>query len=373
MLDYQDFSLRVHTRAGNSGHLTNAQIELTYGCNLHCVHCYTDCYNRPDLLKREMPYDQVIRTLDQLHEAGVLWICFTGGEIFLRRDFFTIYDYARSKGFLITLFTNGTLVTDSIADRLQANPPFCIEVSCHGATAETFDRVTQVRGSFVKFLHGVRLLVERGLPVKIKTKAMTLNQHELGQIQQLVESLGLRFQINATIYPRLDGDLTPTHYRLTPEEIVTLEWSGGEEEDRDTNCGSAATALLGPPADDRLFRCGCGTTQIHINAWGQAGACTWSGVERVDLATRSLPEAVTAVFEAVRQANYVQDTPCRSCHVYRFCDKMPANAEAENGDREHPVAHFCQTAFKRAEQVPGASGALDQASHTLPLNKEVEQ
>ncbi len=119
---------------------------------------------------------------------------------------------------------------------------------------------------------------------------------------------------------------------------------------------------------------------IHLGIGPIRLAVTWAGM-RPDLWPHPFyvpfleesPEAVTAVFEAVRQANYVQDTPCRSCHVYRFCDKMPANAEAENGDREHPVAHFCQTAFKRAEQVPGASGALDQASHTLPLNKEVEQ
>ena len=78
--EYKDFSREVHTRAAVQSRVVNAQIELTYGCNLYCVHCYTDCYNQRDLIKeRELPYEEVIRILDQLHEQGVLWVCFTGG------------------------------------------------------------------------------------------------------------------------------------------------------------------------------------------------------------------------------------------------------------------------------------------------------
>src|SRR5437867_9457027 len=208
MIEYQDFSLGVHTKAEHTRTVVNAQIELTYGCNLHCVHCYTDCYNRPDLIKQELCYEEVIRILDQLAAEGCLWVCFTGGEIFVRKDFLDIYAYAKQKGFLITLFTNGTLFTEAIADYLKEQPPFSIEISCHGATEETFDRITQVKGSFQRFLKGIRLLVERGLPIKIKTKAMILNRQELDQIKAFVDGLGTQFSLSTVIYPRLIGDLT---------------------------------------------------------------------------------------------------------------------------------------------------------------------
>jgi len=352
MIEYKEFSLNVHTQAAHTRTVVTAQIELTYGCNLHCVHCYTDCYNRADLIKQEMSYEEITRILDQLAAEGCLWVCFTGGEIFMRKDFLDVYAYAKQKGFLITLFTNGTLFTEAIADYLKEHPPFKIEISCHAATEETFDRITQVRGSFQRFMKGVRLLLERGLPIKIKTKAMTLNRHELDQIQALVEGLGLQFRLNSTIYPRLNGDLTPTRYRLSPDEIVELEF-GPEDLEPETSCTSADQPLgFEPPPDDRLFRCGCGTTGVHINAWGQLGTCTWVSEPRVDLRQQSVAAGIAEVFPQIRNAQYQTETPCRTCHVHTLCDKMPAIAGAEtDGNREQPVTHFCELAFKRAARL----------------------
>jgi MoaA/NifB/PqqE/SkfB family radical SAM enzyme len=348
MIEYKEFSLDVHTRAAHIHTVVNAQIELTYGCNLHCVHCYTDCYNRPDLVKQELSYKEVTRILDQLVEEGCLWVCFTGGEIFMRKDFLEIYAYAKRQGFLITLFTNGTLFTEAIADYLKEHPPFSIEISCHAATEETFDRITQVKGSFQRFLRGIRLLVERGLPIKIKTKAMTVNQHELDEIKAFVEGMGTRFRLSTVIYPRLNGDLTPATYRLSPDEIVALENQEGNSDPED-RC-TEAEIHIGPPEDDRLFRCGCGTTAVHINAWGQLGTCTWV-TERADLRQQSVAAGIAKVFPQIRGARYQGETPCRTCHVHTLCDKMPANAAAEAGDREQPVEHFCQVAYQRAHQM----------------------
>ena len=354
MIEYQDFSQQVHNRAGEHARVVNAQIELTYGCNLHCVHCYTDCYNRPDLIKQEMSYTEVTGILDQLSDQGVLWVCFTGGEIFMRKDFLDIYAYAKQKGFLITLFTNGTLFTEAIADYLKEHPPFSISISCHAVTEETFDKITQVKGSFQRFLKGIRLLVERGLPIKLKTKAMNVNQHEFDQIKAFVEGLGTQFHYSAEIYPRLNGDLTPTRYRLSPEEIIALENSENEREQDAEPCAMEREAVLGLPPNDHLFRCGCGTTAVHINAWGQLGTCTWV-TERADLRQKSVAAGISEVFPQMQNARYQTDSPCRTCHVYSLCDKMPANAAGDAGDREQPVEHFCRVAYRRAHQmgIPG--------------------
>ncbi len=350
--EYKEFSRALHGDAGKDAKVVNATIELTYGCNLHCVHCYTDCYNQPQLIKeRELPYEEVIRILDQLHDEGVLWICFTGGEIFMQQDFFDIYLYAKDKGFLITLFTNVTMITKKIADFLAEHPPFSVSTSCHGATEETFDKVTQVNGSFQCFKEGIRFLLERNLPVNVKTKAMTLNKHQLDEIKAFIEGLGLKCQVSTDIYPRLNGDLEPCEYRLSPDEVIAVsEQFANDCEHKECQAQHASWEPM-PPPDDRLYRCGCGTTQVHISAWGKLGACTFVGQPRADLRKTSVAEGIAEVFPLVRATTYQTNSSCRTCHVHRLCHKMPSIAWAENDDPEQPVEHFCQVAFKQADRL----------------------
>ena len=189
---YQTFSRDVWERTAQVQMPVRASFEITYRCNIHCLHCYTDPFNTPMHLRRELKFGEILRILDQLAEAGVLWITLTGGEAFVHPQFRQIYQAAKQRGFILGLFSNGTVITDDLADFLSANPPFQIEVSLHAATAKTFEHLTQVPGSFKRFDEGVRRLLRRGLPVKIKTKAMTLNRGELSTIKAYVESLAAR-------------------------------------------------------------------------------------------------------------------------------------------------------------------------------------
>lgn len=348
-IEYRDFSAGLHGRADEQKGFIKAQIELTYACNLHCVHCYTDPLNRPDLLKKEMPLQEILALLDKLHTEGILWICLTGGEIFMRKDFCAIYDHAHEKGFLITLFTNGTMINEEIVNHLSRKPPFCIEVSFHGAKAETFDKITKVKGSFEKCVKGIRLLLDAGLPVKLKTKAMTLNRDELGEIKEFVEALGLQFSVNGVIYPRLDGDTSSCEYRLNPDEILKLESSNpGEDEDESENCPESGTL----PIRTNVYRCGCGKLHSHIDPYGQVGACTWSRKGRFHFKEKSVQEGMKELACMLHAEEYDGNSPCRDCPAMSHCEKQPEMARYESGDIQNPVEHFCELAFGRLDQTP---------------------
>ena len=72
---------------------------------------------------------------------GCLWLLYTGGEIFARRDFLDIYDLRQEEAACsITLFTNGTMITERIADHLAEWRPFAIEITLYGRTRETYER-----------------------------------------------------------------------------------------------------------------------------------------------------------------------------------------------------------------------------------------
>ena len=166
----------------------NGTIEVTHRCPLECAHCYNNLpVGDADARRRELSTDELRRIIDEIAEAGGLWLLFTGGEIFARQDFLEIYTHAKQRGLLITLFTNGTQITTAIADYLVEWPPFSIEITLYGRTRETYERLTRVPGSFDRCMRGIRLLKERGLPLKLKTVAVTINRHEISDMQRFAE------------------------------------------------------------------------------------------------------------------------------------------------------------------------------------------
>ena len=222
-MQYGEFSRMAYERSLRQDRIIKAQLELTYRCNLHCRHCYTDPYNGKEFFPRELTVTEIQRLLGEMHELGVVWLNLTGGDIFMHPDFFEIYEAANRQGFLLQLYTNGTLFTRAIIERLKTLPPFTIDISCHSVNEERFDWFTQVPGSYRAFMRGMTLLQESGLPFMLKTKLMDWNKDELGDIRAFTESFGQRFGYTTSLSPRLNGDCTSLAYRIDPQNLRRLE------------------------------------------------------------------------------------------------------------------------------------------------------
>ncbi len=344
---YGDFSRRIHTRAANERCVTNAQLELTYRCNLHCRHCYTDPYNSKDWISRELTVPEIVQLIDDMAEIGIIWLNLTGGEIFQHPHFWDIYGHAFRRGFLLQLYSNGTLFTNAVVERLKEVPPFTIDISCHSVEEASFDWFTKVPGSFRAFRRGLELLQQARLPFTLKTKAMNWNKHEMPAIKRFVESFGQQFSVTTSLSPRLDGDLTSLAYRLEPNDVVALQ--------KDLLGGFTLAERCEHPTDmlqqptDQLYRCGCGTNTIHINARGELGTCTLQYERRISLRTYSLSDAIERLFEQISSMRYRGTSPCKTCTLHTFCEKKPTDARWEYADAEAPIPYDCDVALARAE------------------------
>src|SRR5437660_4117646 len=223
-VSYGEFSLGLHQHFGDKRTPVEVSLEVTRRCPLECQHCYNNLpMGDMDARSREMTTEEHFRVLDELVEMGCFWLLYTGGEIFARKDFLEIYTYAKKKGFLITLFTNGTLITEEIADYLAEWPPFAIEITLYGRTRETYEALTAVPGSYDRCLRGIRLLQERGLPLKLKTVATSVNKHEVLAMKHFAEEeLGVEFKTDGQINPSIDCSQSPLAVRLAPEEVVAF-------------------------------------------------------------------------------------------------------------------------------------------------------
>jgi MoaA/NifB/PqqE/SkfB family radical SAM enzyme len=348
-IQYGAFSRRVHEQAFTHQRVIKAQLELTYRCNLHCRHCYTDPYNNKEFFPRELTLDEIHRLLDEMQQLGIVWLNLTGGDIFMHPQFFDTYETAYRKGFLLQLYTNGTLFTKATIERLRHMPPFTIDISCHSVTEEPFDWFTQVPGSFRAFIRSLEMLRDSGLPFTLKTKAMNWNRHEMPAIRQFVESFGQEFGFTTSLSPRLNGDLSSLSYRVCPEDDVALRKDRPTQDTDKELCGE--TTALCPPVTDRLYRCGCGTDTIHINAWGELGTCTLQYERRVSLRAHPLADAIAILFREIRALRYQGESPCRTCEIHTFCDKKPSDARWECGTADTPIPYDCDVALARAQSA----------------------
>ena len=263
------------------------QWEITCRCNLHCVMCYTDCFNRPDFIRQELATQDILRIMDEMADAGTLELCLTGGEPMIRPDFFHIYEHAIRRGFLVTVFTNGTLITEAAADHFAALRPHQIEISLHGLTKEIFERITQGTGSYHRCLDGIKLLLDRQVPLTLKSTAMTLNQHEILAIKQYVASLGsVRYKLGEEMRPELDGGAGPFHYALSEGDLRILN-----QQDADLWKESCQQ-----PRTDDLPPCRSGMQRFHIDAHGRLQLCSGNRLQSYDLRNGSFREGF---FEAM--------------------------------------------------------------------------
>src|SRR5579863_890094 len=200
-VSYGEFSLGLHKHFGDKRVPVEVSLEVTRRCPLECQHCYNNlAMGDVAARNRELSKEEYETLLTELADMGVIWLLFTGGEIFARKDFLDIYTSAKKKGFLITLFTNGILINEKIADYLREFPPFAIEITLYGRTRETYEALTQMPGSYERCLRGIGLLRERGLPLKLKTVATSINKHEVLAMRQFAEEeLGVEFKADGQI------------------------------------------------------------------------------------------------------------------------------------------------------------------------------
>lgn len=350
-LTYADFSRVVHDEVNPLRIPVNGTIELTNRCPLECAHCYNNLpMNDAGARRRELTTEEHKRLLDELSELGCLWLLFTGGEIFARADFFEIYMHARSKGFLITLFTNATMITERVADFLAEHPPFTIEVTLYGRTKATYESLTGIPGSFEKCMRGIQLLLERQLPLKLKTVALTINRHELKAMKAFAEELGVDFKFDPMINPRIDCSHSPLAVRLTPADVVALDLEDPERVSEWRRLAIDCAPPLPAEGESRmLYECGGGVNSFAVDPYGDLSICVLSHVDRYNVRDGSVREGWEQFLLDVRKKKTTRVTKCTRCALKSLCGSCAANGELENGDPEAPVDFLCRTAHVRAE------------------------
>ena len=221
-------STYLHSKGRRLGLPIGGNFELTARCNFDCPMCYVHLKQEDiDAQGRELTAQQWIDIAQQARDQGMIFALLTGGEPFVRKDFFEIYSAMKKMGLLISINSNGSMLTGEILQKLIEDPPFRINISLYGGSNETYRHMCG-QDAFDRVAENIRAVKEAGIDVRVNVSITPYNRQDLAVICKKAEELGVHVKLASYMYPsiRVNGGKYGYGDRLSPEEAAkaAVEW-----------------------------------------------------------------------------------------------------------------------------------------------------
>jgi len=325
----------------------SVQLDLTYRCNERCVHCYLDHDDHGEMTTAEIKH-----LMDEMADAGVFILTLSGGEIFLRKDFFDLLEHARRLMFCVKLKTNAVLIREREAARLRDLRVESIQISIYSHRPEVHDAITLIPGSLKRSLDAIRFLKSQGLKVIIANVLMTQNMQDYPSVRALAAELGVECTLDPTVTPMMDGNRSTV--------ALGVEQSALRQVFRDTSLVGNVDEFcaIPPPAaenDLETIPCSAGHTACYVSPYGEVFPCV-----QFPLPTGNVrQQRFVDIWRHSEQMNDVRSirlkdlTTCPSCSHAGTCTRCPGLAFME-GNMRGPSTQDCEKSFARTG-IPSAN------------------
>lgn len=271
---------------------SNASWELNLRCNYNCEHCYLG----------PRPHDSLrmpgrMKILTAMRDLGVYRLQITGGEPMIDRYFVESYLAAYRMGMLIRISTNASqLRREKILRLLTDYPPLHVAVSCYGATAETYERLTRTTpGTFERYRRGLEAAVEAGIKLRLNIIVTKHNDHQIAAMKALADRLGIEHYVY--------GRLSATYQ------------GGGEVLD-----AQSPSVDLRQPREP-FVGCNAGKTFFHVDPSGRASICKIGREPWVQL--NQTGAAGIHQLATVSDQLLARSGACISCDLQLTCSTCP--------------------------------------------------
>lgn len=331
--------------------------ELTARCNLRCKMCYVRLAKpQADAAQREKTAEEWIGMARQALEAGTLYLLLTGGEPLLHPQFAEIYEALAKMGFIITIYTNATLVDQKIEALFKRYPPMHVCVTLYGARPETYARVCGRADAFAETIAGLERLRRVGTRLQLRTTLIRDNADELDEIRAVALRYSPIFGINPEVHRAFPGVCSDVDAcRLPPARVMQMYEDNRRYMEALQPQDSAAVQAVydlrekrtGFELEPTVLDCLAGKASYSISWDGRMVACNTfmhPFTEPFREGFRSAWERLPSLFAEMR-------TPekCRSCPlgIDRACPNCPPKLFAETGSFDEPAEYICGLARER--------------------------
>lgn len=295
--------------------------ELTPRCNFNCNMCYVHLTQdeMASYGKRELSGRDWIALAEAAREAGMLELTLTGGELFLHPDFKEIYEAVSGMGFLIQIFSNGSLWDEKMVEWFQKFPPYAVRFTLYGASDQTYEKVCGVKGGFTRVRHAMDLLLKAGMPFYLTATITKENENDLDQMAELAYRYGIPFMHTSSLMNPVRGAVSrPKEHRaelrIPPEDVRKMLRENVKRYPREQKACLAET-------------CGNYRKAFWITWEGKMQLCTFLSEPAVEVKPENFKPAWEELLMKVKWLK--QPDKCGACGFKAFCDRCPGTLYTE--------------------------------------------
>jgi mycofactocin biosynthetic radical S-adenosylmethionine protein MftC len=246
--------------------------ELTYACNLSCVHCLSSSGRRDP---GELTTAECERVIDELERMQVFYVNIGGGEPTVRPDFWELVDYATAHHVGVKFSTNGVKITPAVATRLAASDYVDVQISLDGATAEVNDAI-RGGGSYDLALRAMRRLADAGFAgFKISVVMTRQNVGQLDEFRALADRFGAQLRITRLRPSGRGADVWDALHPTAEQQRELYDWLVAHGDNVLTGDSFFHLAGYGQ-ALPGLNMCGAGRVVCLIDPVGDVYACPFA-------------------------------------------------------------------------------------------------
>lgn len=323
----------------DNGMVFYASFEITQNCNFNCKHCYC-----PDKKTKNMTFEEAKCIVDKLYEVGCFLLIFTGGEVFTCSYFKELYVYAKKKGFMIDLMTNGSLIDEDILAMFKKYPPHNISITVYGTNEDEYAQFTGNRENYFSVMKTLDLLKKEQLAFNIRTVATKTLYNAIanGSFDLLAEKLNVPFRYDPIIFPKVTGDKTPLNECLSPSEIVQLENAN--------ELRSKSWKEILSIRNTFDWKCRAGENSLAIDYKGNAYVCGLYREKGISLLTEDIAVVMKHLSDIHEKHKcIVHKSECNECKYRNICKWCPAYSLVYNGNENCKIPFFCELARCRSK------------------------
>ena len=319
--------------------------ELTPLCNFRCRMCYVRLDNS-ELSKfgRIHSGDEWVSVASQAAQMGTLAITLTGGEPLTHPDFEQIYTELSRMGLIVSLLTNGSLITDRHIKLFSDFPPARIRITLYGASNETYRRLCNAPNGFDTVMSAVKRIKDAGIPLAFSFTETLENVSDFDVVMNIAHDFDVPIVVASDINSAVRGAKSdadslrvPLEDRRMPSEDLLRE---AQAETGVINTAAADGLLSGAFARCRIYR-----TAFFINWNGAMENCASMSWCR----SRPFDVGFTAAWNDMQDklSHVKMPERCVECADARFCSACPGMRNAETDSPEGIAERHCSEAQRR--------------------------